>query len=116
MPAGLDEPGRRAYAHAERFNAAAASGDWVAFAQRFAADAQLRFPNTRIPPSCGRDAVLAAYEAHPPDAILAALDVGGDPSDPDLDVVRFGWASGGSGTMRLRWRGELVAELEVTFG
>ena len=63
----------------------------------------------------GRDAILAAYEARPPDETLQVLDVADDPAEPGTDVVRFRWASGARGTMRLRWRGELVAELEVRF-
>ncbi len=116
MPAVSHGSGRRALAHAERFNAAVTSGDWVSFAHCFAADARLSFPGTPVPPASGREAILAAYEAQPPDETLQVLDVADDPSDPAVDVVRFAWASGEPGTMRLRWHGELVAELEVTFG
>ena len=111
-----DDPGRRALLHAERFNAAVLSGDWAAFARWFATDASLRFTNAPVPPAHGRDAILAAYEAQPPDETLRVLDVAQDPARPDVDVVRFAWASGEPGTMRIRWRDELVAELVVTFG
>jgi steroid Delta-isomerase len=116
MPGPLSGPERRARAHAERFNAAVVSGDWSAFARWFAPDASLRFTNAPVPPAYGRDAILAAYDAHPPDETLRVLDAAADPDRPDVDVVRFAWASGDPGTMRIRWRDELVAELEVTFG
>jgi steroid delta-isomerase len=105
----------RAEAHAARFNAAVASGEWATFVDGFAPDALLRFADARVPAAQGRAAILAAYEASPPDDTIRVLSAEVDPASPDVDVVRFGWARGGSGTMRLRWSGDLVAGLEVAF-
>jgi hypothetical protein len=111
-----DHRRRRALEHAARFNEAVVSGDWAGFAERFALDAQLRFVAVPVPEARGRNAIRATYEAQPPDETLRVLDVVGDPVADDVDVVRFAWASGERGTMRIRWQHELVAELEVSFG
>ncbi len=110
------EPLRRAHEHVQRFNDAVTSRDWAGFARRFTDDAVLSFVNVPLPPSHGRAAIQAAYEAQPPDDTVDVLDAGPDPDDPDVDVVRFAWANGELGTMRLRWEGDLVAGLEVAFG
>jgi hypothetical protein len=36
-------------------------------------------------------------------------------SSGDVDEIRFAWDSGSTGTMILRWSGDLTAELTVTF-
>lgn len=116
MPDAPEDRERRAHRHAVRFNAAVTSGDWAGFVRSFTTDARLSFTNAPVPSADGREAILAAYTAQPPDESLQVLDVSADPSAPEVDLVRFAWASGGLGTMRIRWSGDLVAALVVSFG
>jgi steroid delta-isomerase len=115
VPGPAGTPLDRAHVHAARFNEAVVVGGWAMFAERFAPDATLRFPDVPVPAPYGRDAILAAYDAQPPDETLRVLEAATDPDEPGVDVVRFAWASGATGTMRIRWSGDLVADLAVTF-
>lgn len=103
---------RRAQAHIDRFNAAQRSGDWAGFVAGFTADAVMSFVGVPAGPFVGRAAIEAAYRAQPPTDTMRATSVA---SDGDTDVVRFAWTGGGTGTMTLRWRGDVVAALEVAF-
>ena len=103
---------RRALAHIDRFNAAQRSGDWAAFVTGFTDDAVMSFVGVPAGPFVGRAAIEAAYRAQPPTDTMRATSVA---SDGDTDVVRFAWTGGGTGTMTLRWRGDVVAALEVAF-
>jgi steroid Delta-isomerase len=99
--------------HVAGFNAAVESGDWTAFADRFAVDAQMEFVGVPAGPFDGRDAIAAAYRENPPGDTMTvrSLDRG-----ERSDVVRFAWTAGGSGTMTLEWTPDgLVQRLVVAF-
>jgi steroid Delta-isomerase len=97
--------------HVAAFNVAVESGEWDRFAERFAADAVMRFTNAPVGPFDGRPAIARGYAEQPPDETMSILDIS---ADGEADTVRFAWASGGTGTMRLTWRGPLVSELVIT--
>jgi hypothetical protein len=103
----------RAAAHVAAFNQSVRSGDWGAFADRFTPDAVMRFAGVPVGPFAGREAIAAGYAAQPPsDTITVVRGV----SSADVDELSFVWGSGGTGSMILRWNGDLVASLTVTFG
>ena len=102
----------RVVAHVAEFNQAVDSGDWAGFADRFTDDAMMTFPDLPVPAAHGRDAILAAYVASPPDDSMVAL---GATTDEETDHVEFAWSRGGTGQMWITWRGDLVASLEVRF-
>jgi hypothetical protein len=103
----------RAARHVEAFNASVRSGDWADFAGRFAPDATMRFAGVPVGPFTGREAIAAAYTAQPPtDTLTVTRGV----SSGDVDELWFAWdGTGDTGTMLLRWNGDLIAELTVTF-
>lgn len=105
-------PGRVAR-HVAAFNAAVRSGDWAAFAARFAPDATMSFPGVPAGPYAGRGEIAAAYAAQPP---AGTLEVRAVSSAGPADTVSFAWSAGGTGTMTMTWDGDLVAALEVRFG
>jgi ketosteroid isomerase-like protein len=101
--------------HIDAFNTAVRSGDWDAFADRFAADAVLVFVGPPVGPFAGRDAIASAYAAQPPDDTIS---IAGEVTvDGDETVVPYRWdATGATGTMRLSPSPEgLLARLVVTF-
>jgi steroid delta-isomerase len=99
--------------HLGAFNEAVRSAEWDRFAERFAPDARMDFVAAPVGPFEGRDAIAAAYRANPPEDTLTALDI---ESDGAVDVVRFTWARGGTGTMRLTWGPDgSVTSLAVAF-
>lgn len=78
----------------------------------FAPDAVMRFENVPAGPYEGLAAISTAYDERPPDDTMHCVS---DDRDGDLDIVRFGWDAGGTGSMRVRWRDRKVAELSITF-
>ncbi len=101
--------------HVAAFNTAVRSGDWDAFADRFAADAVLAFVGPPVGPFTGRDAIASAYAAQPPDDTIS---ISGEIAlDGDETVVPYRWdATGATGTMRLTGSASgKVARLVVTF-
>ena len=102
----------RAAEHVAAFNHNVRSGDWAAFADRFAPDATMRFVGVPAGPFNGREAIAAGYAAQPPsDTLTVSRAV----SSGDVDELWFAWGNGGTGTMTLRWSAHLIAELTVTF-
>jgi hypothetical protein len=99
-------------AHVERFNAGVTSGDWSAFLAGFTADAVMTFEGPPVGPFVGRDAIAQGYAAQPPDDTMEITSVR---SAGDTERVAFRWSAGGTGTMTIRRRGELIAGLTVTF-
>jgi steroid delta-isomerase len=106
---------RRVGAHLRAFNDGVCSGDWAAFAGRFAEDARMEFVGVPAGPFVGRATIAAAYDASPPDDMIerrgAVVEDGGE------TVVPYRWVrSGETGTMRLGFDVDgLVRRLVVTF-
>jgi hypothetical protein len=72
----------------------------------------LAFVGPPVGPFTGRDEIAAAYAAQPPDD---TLEMGSVRVEGDTELIAFRWSRGGTGTMRLRRRDGLVAELTVIF-
>jgi hypothetical protein len=103
----------RAARHVAAFNDSVRSGEWADFAGRFTPDAMMRFVGVPVAPLTGREAIAAGYASQPPsDTLTVSRGV----SCGDVDELWFAWDnSGATGTMTLRWSGDLIAELTVTF-
>lgn len=99
--------------HARAFNSAVRSGDFRPFAATFTEDAVMRFVGVPAGPFVGRTAIAEAYATQPP---TDTLTVGEVTTQADVDVVRFQWDGGGTGTLTVRWREGQVADLTVVFG
>lgn len=103
----------RAARHVAAFNDAVRSGEWVGFAGRFTPDATMRFVGVPAGPFTGREAIAAGYASQPPSDTLSVTR---GVSSGDVDELWFTWdSSRTTGTMTLRWSGDLIAELTVTF-
>ena len=98
--------------HVAGFNAAVLSGDFTEFVQRFHPDAVMTFVGPPVGPFTGRAEIAAAYAAQPPDDTMEISSVR---AEGDAELIAFRWSAGGSGTMRLRRRDGLVAELTIIF-
>jgi steroid Delta-isomerase len=108
-----EEPiSERAASHVAAFNDSVRSGDWPAFAARFTPDAIMRFTGIPVGPFTGREAIAVGYASQPPSDTLTVTS---GVSSGDVDELAFAWDNGGTGTMILRWRGDLIAELTVVF-
>ena len=99
-------------AHIERFNTGVTTGDWIAFLAGFTPDAVMTFDGPPVGPFYGRDAIAEGYAALPPDDTMEITSVR---SDGDADRLTFRWSRGGTGTMTIRRRGDLISELVVAF-
>lgn len=99
--------------HVAAFNAAVRSGEWAAFADRFAPDATMAFAGVPAGPFSGRAEIARAYVRQPPGDTMTVRSVS---SAGPVDTVQFAWAAGGTGRMQLTWQSGLVARLEVSFG
>jgi steroid Delta-isomerase len=103
----------RAARHVAAFNDTVQSGDWADFSARFTPDATMRFVGIPAGPFAGREAIAAAYASQPPSDTLTVVR---GVSSGDVDELWFTWdSSGAAGTMTLRWSGDLIDELTVTF-
>jgi steroid Delta-isomerase len=98
--------------HVAAFNAAVRSGEWTAFADRFALDATMTFAGVPAGPFSGRAEIARAYARQPPSDTMAVQSVS---STGPIDTVRFAWSAGGTARMQLTWQSGLVARLEVSF-
>lgn len=103
-------------AHIARFNAAVAGGDWADFTAGFAADAVMTFDGlpggSSVGPFVGRDAIAEAYATRPPDETMDLLAVR---DDGESDLITFRWSGGGTGTITIRRRADLITHLAVVF-
>jgi steroid Delta-isomerase len=103
----------RAARHVAAFNGSVRSGEWADFAGRFTPDATMCFIGIPAAPFTGREAIAAGYASRPPSDTLTVTR---GLSSGDVDELWFAWdSSGTAGSMVLRWRGDLIAELTVTF-
>jgi steroid delta-isomerase len=103
----------RAAGHVAAFNDSVRSGEWAEFAERFAPDATMHFVGVPVGPFTGREEIAAGYASQPPSETLTVIR---GVSSGDVDELGFAWDNTGTtGTMILRWSGDLVAELTVTF-
>lgn len=98
--------------HCRLFNEAVRAGEWNAYMETFAPDAVMRFTGVPAGPFTGRDAIEAAYAERPP---TDTLTVESTTRRGDVDLVRFRWDAGGSGTLRVRWQDDLIADLTIAF-
>jgi steroid Delta-isomerase len=99
--------------HVDAFNHAVTTGDWTTFADRFAEDATMTFTNVPAGPFHGRTAIAEAYRENPPTETMTLV---GNTTDGLVDVARFRWATGGTGTMHFTWTPTgVVATLTITF-
>jgi steroid Delta-isomerase len=98
--------------HVAAFNAAVRSGEWTAFAHRFAPGATMTFAGVPAGPFSGRAEIARAYARQPPSDTMAVQSVS---STGPIDTVRLAWTVGGTGCMQLTWQSGLVARLEVSF-
>jgi len=105
----MTEPAR---AHVERFNAAVLSGDWDEFVATLDPGAVMRFAGVPAGPYVGREAIAAAYAAGPPTDTMAIRSV---EIDGGVEVVRFAWSRGGTGTLTIRRGAGGITELAVAF-
>ena len=103
----------RAARHVTAFNDCVRSGEWAGFAGRFTPDATMRLVGVPAGPFTGREAIAAGYASQPPSDTLTVTR---GASSGDVDELWFSWDSSNiAGTMTLRWSGDLIAELTVTF-
>ncbi len=71
---GLGPALDRLYEYVARHNEGVRTGDWEPLGECFAADAVLEFEGAAIGPFTGREAIVAAYRARPPDDEVRILD------------------------------------------
>jgi steroid delta-isomerase len=102
---------QRAAEHVAAFNDSVRSGDWETFACRFAPDARMRFAGIAAGPFAGREAIATGYVSQPPSDTLTVTRA---VSSGNVDELWFTWDNGSTGSMTLRWSGDLIAELTVT--
>jgi steroid Delta-isomerase len=84
-------PGRsgQGYGARSRLNAAVRSGEWAAFADRFAPNATMAFVGVPAGPFSGRAEIARAYVRQPPADTMSVESV--SLAGP-IDTVRFAWA------------------------
>jgi hypothetical protein len=71
------------------------------------------FVGVPVGPFIGREAIAAGYAFQPP---TETLTVTRGVSSGDIDELWFVWdSSRTTGAMMLRWSGDLISELTVTF-
>jgi steroid Delta-isomerase len=94
-----------AHDHVARSNEAVGSGDWSDLVATFHPEATMEFAGPPVGPFRGRDAIAAAYEAHPPDDTMRIRSVS---RRGPADVVAFEWSRGGTGTMEIHRANGLI--------
>jgi hypothetical protein len=101
--------------HVERFNAGVRSGDFGPMLELFSDDAALAFEGVSVGPFHGREAIAAAYREQPPDDEIEVLEV----EEDDAEIrARYAWLRDegrAAGDLRLRFDGDLITSLVVTF-
>ncbi|GGM12412.1 nuclear transport factor 2 family protein [Dactylosporangium sucinum] len=95
-----------------RFNDGVRTGEWDGYIAAFDEDATLDIVGDPGSPYRGREAIIEAYAADPPDDTITVSSV---ETDGDVDVARFAWDKGGTGTLTVRWAGGRIADFRVAF-
>lgn len=111
----IDEPVHRFHDYAGVFNECVRTGDWEPLSEWFAGDAELVFEGVPVGPFHGRDAIMAAYRAQPPDDEILVFGV---EEEGGRVVARYGWTrepAKAAGRMLVTFAGEQIARLVVTF-
>lgn len=96
------------------FNECVRTGDWEPLAEWFTEDAVLAFDGVSAGPFEGRDVIMAAYRAQPPDDQIVTFDV----DDGEPLVASYGWMQEPAtvaGRMLATFDGDRIARLLVTF-
>ncbi|MGE5274683.1 MAG: GNAT family N-acetyltransferase [Verrucomicrobiota bacterium] len=103
------------YEFTARHNQGVRTGDWEALGECLAGDARLEFGGVQLGPFCGREAIVAAYRARPPDDEVRLVDPveeqGGDGVNAGYMWSRSPDEPGG--TMRLEFVDGLISRLMV---
>jgi hypothetical protein len=102
--------------YVQDFNEAVGTGDWDAFADRFADDAAMEFRGPPVGPFVGKAAIWRAYAETPP---TDTIELAGSPHEEGaVLVVPYRWcATGEPGTMRFEQTADgLISRLVITFG
>jgi RimJ/RimL family protein N-acetyltransferase len=105
LPADVDA----LYEYVARFN----RQDWDAVGECFAEDGVLEFEHIPIGPFEGREEVVAAYAAQPPDDEVRILEA----TDGEPVVASYAWSvdpAVAAGELRARFADGLIARLTVT--
>jgi hypothetical protein len=99
--------------HETLFNQGVGTGDFGPWLLTFAEDAVQTFTGLPLGPFVGRDAIAAAYAAHPPSSPMKLV---GSSVDGDTYTGHFVWADAPDtgGVFVFTLRGDLIATLDVT--
>lgn len=99
--------------HVELFNDAVRTGDYSDYLRTFADSAVMRFTDFPVGPYAGVAEIAEAYATQPPSDTIALIDM----QELARDTVKasFEWDAGGTGEMLLRWHGDRLVELVITF-
>jgi RimJ/RimL family protein N-acetyltransferase len=103
------------YEYVARHNQGVRTGDWDALGECFAEAARLEFEGVPVGPFYGRDAIVAAYRAHPPDDDVRILSAEERPSGVE---AAYAWAAEPerpAGRLLLALRDSAIERLVVTF-
>jgi RimJ/RimL family protein N-acetyltransferase len=98
-----------------RHNQGVRTGDWEPLGECFAEDAGFEFEGVPVGPFVGRDAIVAAYRARPPDDEVRILSSEERPGGVE---ARYAWLvepERQAGRMLLTLRGAEIERLVVTF-
>jgi RimJ/RimL family protein N-acetyltransferase len=103
------------YEYVARHNQGVRTGDWEPLGECFDENARLEFEGVPVGPFAGRDAIVAAYRARPPDDEVRVLEAA--ETDGGVEAC-YSWAVAPerqAGRMLVTLRGPAIEQLVVTF-
>ena len=103
--------------HVDRFNRSVTSGDFSEMAGHLDEEAVMRFEGVPVGPFVGREAIVAAYLADPPDDTIGLA--GQVAADGAAASAPYAWSSAPTepaGVLRLTFAGDRITSITVTFG